>query len=105
MVKTKKFIVIILIIVTITFLLELFSSKNSSNNINYYKKDSIFYRQRDSIKTILDTTEIQIKEIHKIYEKKIETVKHLPIDSAYIFWADYIQRFKLYNDSTATKNN
>ena len=95
----------LIICITIIIFLGLFYFKNNNNSNIHYQKDSIYYRQRDSIHKVLDTTEVKIKEIYKTYEKKVETIKHLPIDSAYIFWADYIQRFDSDNDTTTTKNN
>lgn len=74
-------------------------------NTYHYNKDSVFYKQKDSIHNIIDTSEVIIKELHKTYEKRVEIIKHMPIDSAYIFWADYIQRFNFNNDTTTVANN
>lgn len=80
-------------------------NSNNSNIIHHYQKDSVFYRQRDSINLINDTIQTKINKIEKTYEKKVEIIKYMPIDSAYIFWADYIQRYKLDNDSSTIENN
>ena len=96
---------IILIFITITIYLGFWYYINHNTVIHKYQKDSVFYRQKDSIHNIMDTTEIKIKEIHKTYEKKVEIINHLPIDSAYIFWANYIQRYHISNDSTPIESN
>lgn len=96
---------IILIFITITIYLGFWYYGNHTTVIHKYQKDSVFYRQKDSIHNIMDTTEIKIKEIHKTYEKKVEIINHLPIDSAYIFWANYIQRYHISNDSTPIESN
>ena len=98
----KTGIILIIIIVGIMLIT---SINYKSNNTYYYKKDSVFYKQKDSIHNIIDTSEVIIKELHKTYEKRVEIIKHMPIDSAYIFWANYIQRFDSNNDTSTVKNN
>ena len=98
----KTGIILIIIIVGIILIT---SINYKSNNTYYYKKDSVFYKQKDSIHNIIDTSEVIIKELHKTYEKRVEIIKHMPIDSAYIFWANYIQRFNSDNDTSTVANN
>ena len=95
--------IILLIIIVGVILINSLSYKPS--NTYYYKNDSVFYKQKDSIHNIIDTSEVIIKELHKTYEKRVEIIKHMPIDSAYIFWADYIQRFNSDNDTATVANN
>lgn len=95
--------IILLIIIVGVILINSLSYKPS--NTYYYKKDSVFYKQKDSIHNIIDTSEVIIKELHKTYEKRVEIIKHMPIDSAYIFWANYIQRFDSNNDTATVANN
>ena len=97
--------IILFIFIPITVYLGFWYYINHNTVIHKYQKDSVFYRQKDSIHNIMDTTEIKIKEIHKTYEKKVEIINHLPIDSAYIFWASYIQRYHPSDDSTSIKGN
>ena len=95
---------IILLIIMVGVIL-INSLNYKPGNTYHYKKDSAFYKQKDSIHNIIDTSEVIIKELHKTYEKRVEIIKHMPIDSAYIFWADYIQRFNSDNDSATVANN
>ena len=100
--KVKNIVIVILGLIIIYLFI---TNNNKVQVVHHYQKDSVFYRQRDSINLINDTIQTKINKIEKTYEKKVEIVKHMPIDSAYIFWADYIQRYKLDNDSSTVENN
>lgn len=99
--KVKNIIIILLGLIIIYLLI----NNNKVQVVHHYQKDSVFYRQIDSIHNVLDTNEVILKKINTTYEKKIEIIKHLPIDSAYIFWANYVQRFQSDNDSSTITNN
>ena len=105
--QSNKLIVLISITVIIFFGFWYYGNYNNSNTntiIHHYKKDSVYYQKRDSLHKINDTTSVKIQLIERTYEKKIETIKRMPIDSAYIFWADYIQRYRINNDSATAEN-
>lgn len=105
--QSNKLIVLVSITAIMFFGFWYYGNYNSSNHntiINHYKKDSVYYQKRDSIHRVNDTTLVKLKTIERIYEKKIETVKRMPIDSAYIFWADYIQRYHPSNDSSSVES-
>ena len=101
----NKLIVLISITVIIFFGFWYYGNYNNSNTIiHHYKKDSVYYQKRDSLHKVNDTISTKIQTIEHTYEKKIETIKRMPIDSAYIFWADYIQRYRINNDFATIKN-
>lgn len=105
--QNKKLIVLISITVIMFFGFWYYGNYNNSNTntiIHHYKKDSIYYQERDSLHKVNDTTFVKLQTIERTYEKKIETIKHMPIDSAYIFWADYIQRYRISNDTSTVEN-
>ena len=105
--QSNKLIVLISITVILFFSFWYYGNYNNSNTntiIHNYKKDSVYYQKRDSLHKVNDTTSVKIQTIERTYEKKIETIKRMPIDSAYIFWADYIQRYRINNDSATAEN-
>lgn len=101
--KVKNIIIILLGLIIIYLFIT--NNNNKVQVVHHYQKDSVFYRQIDSIHNVLDTNEVILKKINTTYEKRIEIIKHLPIDSAYIFWANYVQRFQSDNDSSTITNN
>lgn len=69
---------------------------DSLNNIS--NKELII---RDSLKTVIDTNTVTIKEIHKTYEKNINTILHQSISADWKFLTDYLSRYDI--DSTGLK--
>lgn len=56
---------------------------------------------RDSLKMVLDTNTVTIKEIHKTYEKTVNTVTNQSHSADWKFLKDYLSRYNL--DSTGLK--
>lgn len=56
---------------------------------------------RDSLKIVLDTNTVTIKEIHKTYEKNTHTILHQSNAADWKFLTDYLSRYTI--DSTGLK--
>ena len=56
---------------------------------------------RDSLHNVLDTNTITIKEIHRTYEKNINTILHQSNAADWKFLTDYLSRYTI--DSTGLK--
>lgn len=56
---------------------------------------------RDSLKMVIDTNTITIKEIHKTYEKTVNTVTNQSTSADWEFLKNYLSRY--YLDSTGLK--
>lgn len=56
---------------------------------------------RDSLKTVIDTNTVTIKEIHKTYEKTVNVVTNQSHSDDWKFLKDYLSRYDL--DSTGLK--
>ena len=56
---------------------------------------------RDSLHNVLDTNTITIKEIHRTYEKNINTILHQSNAADWKFLTDYLSRYTI--DSTRLK--
>lgn len=95
-VHNKLFFLICIVLVVLLCLV--FFNARETTKVQYIQ-DSIFYKERDSVIRVIDTSKVKIVELNKIYEKESIRVDTMPIDSAYIFWANYIQRFSMDNNS------
>lgn len=56
---------------------------------------------RDSLHNVLDTNTTTIKEIHRTYEKNINTILHQSNTADWKFLTDYLSRYTI--DSTGLK--
>ena len=61
--------------------------------------------KRDSIKLEIDTTIIKIKENETYYKETVNNIIHYNVDSDYIFFCNYLQRYSNINYSDTIKAN
>ena len=104
----------IILIISVVFI---WNKHNSDNQQILNKIDSlntINNRQtiiRDSLHNVLDTNTITIKEIHKTYEKNINTILYQSNAADWKFLTDYLSRYtinstgleKVESDSSSTQ--
>lgn len=106
--STKSKICILVGTIILIISVVLIWNKHNSNNQQILNKidslNTINNRQiiiRDSLHNVLDTNTIIIKEIHKTYEKNINTILHQSNAADWKFLTDYLSRYTI--DSTGLK--
>lgn len=102
-------LVVVIFVLALLNLIFVFKNKTSNTELLHHI-DSIESKVnevttiRDSLIQVVDTDKVKIIRVQNEYHKEIERINALPMDSAYLFWSEYIERFRLENDSDTIKN-
>lgn len=105
--KVIKAIILLVIGLILGYSLSLTQyTKNISDSTEYINKidslESEIYSlsfKRDSINIVIDTIRIEIESNRERYEENINIINNNSISDNYLFFTDYINRYKIRYDS------